>query len=370
MKSCYSKNTKFNSLIRCASAFLIFALFAVHVQTASAKTVTLTGSMQSTLTFSKRLVAHVPKGLSSVTINVPLATSIVGYGWGQTFSDIFVRSSLQPSTVRDLTDSYGNHYKALVYDCPAAGDIVVTTSIPNITVEANLSNSVPSVAFPLTGVPADMAVYLKPSTNVQCDSPEVQDAAQSIIDGAGDEGTAAQRLAAWMFQNVTYASGSYIPTIDAKWTLVHRMGQCAGWANLFVALARSSGIPARVVTGYTLGGSLTYPISRDSLDSVTVTSFNMPHSWVEIWYPAAGWIPYEPQSSSAFVDSHHLCFHTSPTADSTKPILEWSFPAGVSANVTYNETYAVSNMTDKLAVNYAGEDTATDDRILLARSLP
>jgi len=169
---------------------------------------------------------------------------------------------------------------------------------------------------------------------------------------------------------MSYAYGPYLSDTDAKWTLDHREGQCAGWANLFVAMARSCGIPARVATGYTLGGSLTYPISRNSMDNVVITSSKNPHAWVELWYPNAGWIPYEPQTSSGFLDSHHVCFRTSPSADSAKPLISWTYSPHYDPDVSYDESCQVTDLRDDCNVVFAGEDSASDDRILLARCLP
>ncbi|MBK8796669.1 MAG: transglutaminase domain-containing protein [Anaerolineales bacterium] len=64
-------------------------------------------------------------------------------------------------------------------------------------------------------------------------------------------------------------------------------GYCDYYATSFVVLARAAGIPARFVTGFTSG-------AWNPTEQVwTVTEANA-HSWPEVYFPAVGWVPFEP----------------------------------------------------------------------------
>ncbi|MBW7884118.1 MAG: transglutaminase domain-containing protein [Caldilineaceae bacterium] len=66
-----------------------------------------------------------------------------------------------------------------------------------------------------------------------------------------------------------------------------RRGYCDYYATAFVVLARAAGIPARFVTGYAPG----YWNASEQLWIITEAEA---HSWPEVYFPEAGWIPFEP----------------------------------------------------------------------------
>lgn len=67
--------------------------------------------------------------------------------------------------------------------------------------------------------------------------------------------------------------------------LKERKGYCSFFATAFVLLARSEGIPARYVQGYS---TPTY-----SYKSLYITS-DMAHAWAEVYFDNAGWIAFDP----------------------------------------------------------------------------
>ena len=67
-------------------------------------------------------------------------------------------------------------------------------------------------------------------------------------------------------------------------------GYCDYYASAMVVLARASGLPARLVTGYA-GGTWEAQAAQ-----FTVTEANA-HSWAEVYFPGYGWIPFEPTAS-------------------------------------------------------------------------
>ena len=60
-----------------------------------------------------------------------------------------------------------------------------------------------------------------------------------------------------------------------------------------IVLLRSAGIPARWVKGYTEGTLDNTLASAEGEDVYTITNDNA-HSWVEVYFPEYGWIPFEP----------------------------------------------------------------------------
>ncbi|MGE5221479.1 MAG: transglutaminaseTgpA domain-containing protein [Omnitrophica WOR_2 bacterium] len=66
-----------------------------------------------------------------------------------------------------------------------------------------------------------------------------------------------------------------------------RRGYCDYYATAMVVMARSVGVPARLATGYASG-------RYDSQQGHYIVTEADAHSWVEIYFPGAGWIPFEP----------------------------------------------------------------------------
>jgi hypothetical protein len=57
-------------------------------------------------------------------------------------------------------------------------------------------------------------------------------------------------------------------------------GDCTEYADLFVAICRAKNIPARVVTGYTVG----------------VDPTSSKHNWAEVYLQEYGWVPFDPST--------------------------------------------------------------------------
>jgi hypothetical protein len=74
-----------------------------------------------------------------------------------------------------------------------------------------------------------------------------------------------------------------------------KKGYCDYYATTMVVLARAVGIPARFVNGF-IGG--TY---EDENDRYVITA-DQAHSWVEIYFPEHGWIPFEPTAGRPSIE--------------------------------------------------------------------
>ena len=69
-----------------------------------------------------------------------------------------------------------------------------------------------------------------------------------------------------------------------------KKGYCDYYATAMVVLARSSGIPARFVSGYSPG-------AYDAPNAQYVIREMNAHSWAEIYFPEVGWVEFEPTAS-------------------------------------------------------------------------
>ncbi|MBE5104917.1 DUF4129 domain-containing protein [Bacillus thuringiensis] len=72
-----------------------------------------------------------------------------------------------------------------------------------------------------------------------------------------------------------------------------KSGYCNNFSTSMIVLLRSAGIPARWVKGYT-EGTLENTIADTEGENVYTIANNNAHSWVEVYFPGYGWIPFEP----------------------------------------------------------------------------
>ncbi len=96
------------------------------------------------------------------------------------------------------------------------------------------------------------------------------------LDVDSTSGHAPDVLAAWLFDNEAGTN--------------YRRGYCEQFATAMGVMARSIGIPTRVVLGFTPGRTV-------GDGEVLVTDLNG-HSWVELWIPSHGWMRFDPTPRS------------------------------------------------------------------------
>ncbi|MGG0220067.1 transglutaminaseTgpA domain-containing protein [Bacillus mycoides] len=72
-----------------------------------------------------------------------------------------------------------------------------------------------------------------------------------------------------------------------------KSGYCNNFSTSMIVLLRSAGIPARWVKGYT-EGTLENTLASTEGENIYTIANNNAHSWVEVYFPGYGWIPFEP----------------------------------------------------------------------------
>ncbi|UPG84845.1 transglutaminase-like domain-containing protein [Luteibacter aegosomatis] len=134
-----------------------------------------------------------------------------------------------------------------------------------------------------------------PSPWVQSDSPRVVELARSVVGDARNDLQRMRRLRAWLSDYID-RKGLDVGYASALETLDSRTGDCTEHAVLLTALARSLGIPARVVTGVVyvdrLGGA---------------SRVFVPHAWSQAFVDGR-WISFD--SAQRRFDSTHIALGT------------------------------------------------------------
>jgi transglutaminase-like putative cysteine protease len=155
----------------------------------------------------------------------------------------------------------------LVYDVARREHLTMGVYSPHLE-DVSLSDKqrkqylAPDTLVPITGLPAELAV------KVAAEKPTSLDKARAIYD--------------YVFANMRYdktgtgwGHGDVLYACDAK------KGNCTDFHSLFIAMARSQGIPARFEIGF--------PLPPDKHSS-EIAGY---HCWADFFDPQHGWIPVD-----------------------------------------------------------------------------
>ena len=141
-----------------------------------------------------------------------------------------------------------------------------------------------TVKLPVTE--PEFQLYLKSTARINTAAPEIIRLAREIAGDDKDGRSVARKLGEWTHNNLKWKKVES-STVE---TLASREADCLEHAELYVALARSLGLPARVVIGAAYGDG----------------SFGA-HAWVEIYL--GQWVEVDPTwGLMDYVDATHLRF--------------------------------------------------------------
>ena len=150
-----------------------------------------------------------------------------------------------------------------------------------------------------TTFPSEVTVYTTPVEGLyESNSPEIENLAQELTGTLTNPYYKARRIFEWLLENMDYEPQT--TEHSALWGYQARKGDCTEFSNLFVALARAAGIPAKSVSGY---GYLTLYTTEAGADIQTLG-----HAWAIFYLPGYGWVPADavwPQYVGSFGEIDH-----------------------------------------------------------------
>jgi Transglutaminase-like superfamily/Domain of unknown function (DUF4129) len=123
-------------------------------------------------------------------------------------------------------------------------------------------------------------------------SPRVGQTARQWTAGAGDAFDALRMLEAHLSNETQFTYSLENPPVPSQvdavsWLLQTRRGYCTYYATAMTVMARQLHIPTRIVNGFTRG-------HLDQRRDVWVVDGSDAHSWVQAYFPAFGWINFDP----------------------------------------------------------------------------
>ena len=245
---------------------------------------------QRTFEFSYRMLApELPTG-EAVDIYIPLAADHPG----QRVLAQALDSNL-PGKV-GIEERHGNRYYRIQrpanINAPVEATLRWTVARAAVTAGNKEGSSV-----------AELEPFLAPNALVPVGHEILQPILAEIHASRADDSPAATARAIydWVVDNVEYKKqGSGWGNGDTFWACTERYGNCTDFHALFVALARTEGIPARFEIGFPV------PLDRDSGD---IGGY---HCWVQFYLPERGWVPIDASEAAKHPEHRELLYGTHP----------------------------------------------------------
>jgi hypothetical protein len=148
------------------------------------------------------------------------------------------------------------------------------------------------------------ARYLQSSVTVPAETHAIRDTALRIAGIEQDRRRQIDMILQWMQANIRRVPVDVFSALDV---LERREAECQGHAYLYAALARSLGIPTRVVNG------LAYSEAADGF---------LYHSWAESYLDGA-WHAVDPTFGQPVADATHLKVIEGESISDLLPLLDW-----------------------------------------------
>lgn len=169
-------------------------------------------------------------------------------------------------------------------DIATESQLIEPSSANELVVKINARRSPPTQKLILPIAEPSVAQFLKPTRELPAADENVVKQAREIIGEDKDAWSVARKLADWTYKNLQW---KMVASAQPAQTLATREADCSEFSQLYVAMARAVGLPARLVSGLAFSGS----------------SFGG-HAWVEVWI--GRWIELDPTWGTHYVDATHI----------------------------------------------------------------
>jgi hypothetical protein len=119
---------------------------------------------------------------------------------------------------------------------------------------------------------------------------------------------AVKNVEQWLQDNFTYSE--HVPSHDVPLMAFledDKRGYCQQFSGTMALMLRMAGIPARVAAGFAPGS-----YNKDTRE-YRVRDLDA-HSWVEVWFPGIGWVPFDPTPARSPAQSQSSALATSAAA--------------------------------------------------------
>ncbi|HKR24451.1 MAG TPA: transglutaminase family protein [Allosphingosinicella sp.] len=185
--------------------------------------------------------------------------------------------------LREGRDGFGNVTHMLYVDSPI--DSLAISVTGRVLTEDR--------AGVVQGLPHDLPreVFLRATELTEAGGPAVAGLARWFAAEEGTEIARLHRLAGRLYVSLTFDTEATEVETAAEEALAAGHGVCQDFAHVFIAAARSAGVPARYVSGHLF--------RRDGAHFQEAG-----HAWAEAWVEDLGWVAFDPMNGISTDDAY------------------------------------------------------------------
>jgi tetratricopeptide (TPR) repeat protein len=169
-------------------------------------------------------------------------------------------------------------------DLKTPDQIVEQKSATELLLTVMPRRNVPNQKITLPVTDPKFAEFLKATNEIASEDKSVIEQARQISGDDKDAWSVARKLSNWTYKNLKW---KFTAVAKPGQTLETHEADCSEFSQLYISMARSLGLPARMVSGLAYGGG----------------SFGG-HAWVEVW--VGRWIELDPTWGTDYVDATHI----------------------------------------------------------------
>lgn len=283
--------------------------------------------------------------------------------YNQTIANVNFDFSPQPQNREEYTDERGNKVIKVSWQKPTATiRSVISLLADNKTILQEIKTTTP---FPFSNVPQDVQPYLTATKQVPVTDPAIIAKAKELTAGSKTEFDAVQRILSWVIDHMNYVLTPQ--DYGAMYSFKTGKGNCQNYSHLSAALMRAVGIPARIVNGITL--KQPYAIKMKN-GSMTLKMAEGRHSWIEVYFPDLGWVPFDPQQTQLFVSNRFIRVEVGLDNEETSQdgLIRWTQVRSELASPQFEETIESSFLGDTVDLS-AQKQTYGPSKMLFTPSV-
>ncbi|MCF8049836.1 MAG: transglutaminase domain-containing protein [Desulfobacterales bacterium] len=278
-------------------AALIFLLMAAAA--AKAENYLLTGEQYSQIRYRSTHRIRPSDDVRSITLTYVIPHSFHSTTVRQDVGPPTVDCQPQPAQTSEKTDAHGNRILELTW--PSEGGPVSAQLSFDLETSVSMNDLRTDAPFPVGDLPSEVGRYLASTAQVPAQDPRIVALSRELTGESSTQFDAVQKILTWMVDHLRYVLTPEAP--DALYALENGRGNCQNYSHLAASLLRASGIATRIVNGFTLKKPYDIHLGGATL---TMKMAQGRHSWIEVYFPDLGWVPFDPQGSELFVSNRFI----------------------------------------------------------------
>jgi hypothetical protein len=333
--------------------FILFVAFPAY-----AENYLLNGGQASRIDYKMEQEVVPFPGIRKLILSYVVPQTFRSPSYNQEIKKFDVTFSVDPHIKERVLDLRGNLLIKAIWEKPKK-PIHATIEIETVN-KTNLKPLQPKASFPLKDLPAVVRVYLASTKQVPAEHPQIVTRARQLTSSATTQFDAVQQILSWIVDRMTYVQRPR--SYDALYSLRTGRGNCQNYSHLAATLMRSVGIPVRIVNGVTLKQPYHVKIKGGTL---TMRMAQGRHSWIEVYFPDLGWVPFDPQQTQLFVSNRFIRVEIGLDNHETvgDGTVRWTQSRRKSGMPTYREAIAATFISDD--VDLVAEKQAYGPRKML-----